>query len=100
MVCRNLVVLFWAAFLTLGGVVGGEATKAGHPQEAVGDLKACTYGGKPAKPTEGTGDDVDMDGTTPPPMSAEVLSKAAPPSAPNAAAKKGTKGRGRGSKSA
>ena len=75
-------------------------TKAGHPQEAVGDLKACTYGGKPAKPTEGTGDDVDMDGTTPPPMFAEVLSKAAPPSAPNAAAKKGTKGRGRGSKSA
>ena len=53
----------------------GDVQKAGHPNEAVGDLKACTFGGKPQISA-----DVDIEMTTPPEDSAATAkSKAAPP---------------------
>ena len=62
--------------------------KAGHPNEAVGDLKACTFGGKPQISA-----DVDMEMTTPPEDSAATAkSKAAPPKGPAKQAKGQAKG--------
>ena len=64
--------------------------KAGHPQEKVGDVKACTYGGKPAAAATADVDMDDEDITPPQQPDWSRFAKAAAPAAP--------KGAGRASK--
>ena len=63
-------------------------TKSGQPGECVGDIRACTYQGKPLLPNDG---DEEMHGTTTPSQSQMPYSKASAPKPPTAGGK-GAKG--------